>query len=171
MSHDVESATQLILSQGSEQQSMTRSFLEAVGAAVPHLNQNGGPYRSPRGLGAWPLSFYGVGSGQLGHYRSTMMLEQNGTYSHFLISRVGEMETEAPHIGPGVDTASTTLGPSFFVESVVSHDGDGVFSVVRPAWGPGGSEPLIDVLARSLLATANQSLPPIFTWDSELRAA
>ncbi|PKI89850.1 hypothetical protein CW368_11820 [Actinomycetales bacterium SN12] len=100
-----------------------------------------------------------------------MMLEQDGTYSHFLIDSNGEMETERPHLGPGVDTSSTTLSPSFFVRSVVRHDGADVFSVAGPATGPGASEPLADVLARSLYATANGSLPPIFTWDSQLNAA
>lgn len=168
---DGEAVARLILSDGADQQSMTRAFLESAMAIAPHLSTNGGPYRSPRGLGAWPLSFYGVGTGRLGEYRSTMMLEQDGTYSHFLINRDGEMEAETPHIGPGVDTDSTTLGPSFFVESVVGHDGADVFSVLRPASGPGAGEALIEVLTRSLLAISNQSLPPIFTWESQLRDA
>lgn len=169
--NEVESIARLLLGHGESQQEMTRAFLEAAESAAPHLSAGGGPYRSSRGLGAWPLSFYGVGTGQLGDYRSTLMLEQDGTYSHFLIGREGEMETETPHIGPGVDTESTSLGPSFFVQSVVRHDDDGGFVVDRPAWGEGASEPMLSVLVRSLRVIRSDSIPSIFTWESALNDA
>ncbi|WP_434970471.1 hypothetical protein [Microbacterium sp. bgisy207] len=165
-----ESARDFLLEGGSEQAALTRTFLQAVWTMNPHLRQKGGPYRSTRGLGAWPLSFYGVGQGQLGDYRSTLMLEEDGTYSHFLIDEDGEMEIETPRLGPDADATSTDIGPSFFVQWVVRGEADGSFVIDRPAWeGPSGQEPMVDVLARSLVAVGSGVLPPIFTRDAELR--
>ncbi len=75
-------------------------------------------------------------------------------------------------MGPGVENDSTNLGPSLFVQYVVRHNGADAFTIDRPAWdGPSGMEPMVQVLARSLLVLAQQGLPPVFTWKSRLSPA
>lgn len=118
------------------------------------------PFRGDDGIGAWSLSFYGYSAqypGE-GEVRSTLFLNENGTYTHLVFSsQSGQFIQQS---GLNQDPSNLRVSPSLFVRDGARFI-DGQFRVI-----PGvSSEGLDAVLARSLEQYGAGGYPPIFTED------